>query len=253
MIPIEYASLANVYGIEGPCALASVKTNFGHTQAAAGALGLIKAVLALQHGVVPQNLHFTQLPDDLARIDTKLFVPQENHAVADERPPRHDARRCRRTGCPGTNVHAILEQAPDDRCTAHDVAAQLAAIAAPLLFPVSSTSAEELRRTCRPAGRLGAGACRRRGDCRIWPTRWPVGVGTGRCARRCSPAAPTELVAALREVADGDTPYPAAVGQDDRGPVWVFSGQGSQWAAMGADLLATEPVFAADRRASSSR
>ena len=37
----------------------------------------------------------------------------------------------------------------------------------------------------------------------------------------------------------------AAVGHDDRGPVWVFSGQGSQWAAMGADLLATEPVFAA--------
>ena len=54
-----------------------------------------------------------------------------------------------------------------------------------------------------------------------------------------------ELTEALREVADGDTPYQAAVGQDDRGPVWVFSGQGSQWAAMGADLLATEPVFAA--------
>ena len=49
----------------------------------------------------------------------------------------------------------------------------------------------------------------------------------------------------MREVADGEFPYPAAVGQDDRGPVWVFSGQGSQWAAMGADLLATEPVFAA--------
>ena len=44
----------------------------------------------------------------------------------------------------------------------------------------------------------------------------------------------SELTEALREVADGDTPYQAAVGQDDRGPVWVFSGQGSQWARMGA-------------------
>src|SRR6202022_3102426 len=30
-----------------------------------------------------------------------------------------------------------------------------------------------------------------------------------------------------------------------RGPVWVFSGQGSQWAEMGKDRRATEPVFAA--------
>src|SRR5271156_2109360 len=72
--PIEYASLANVYAVDGPCALATVKTNFGHAQSASGALGVMKAVLALQHGVVPQNLHFTRLPDDMTRIDTKLFV-----------------------------------------------------------------------------------------------------------------------------------------------------------------------------------
>ncbi len=66
--PIEFGSLAEVYGIEGPCALAASKTNFGHTQSASGTLGLMKAVLAVQHGVVPQNLHFTGLPDELARI-----------------------------------------------------------------------------------------------------------------------------------------------------------------------------------------
>ncbi|MBO8658134.1 acyltransferase domain-containing protein, partial [Staphylococcus aureus] len=42
-----------------------------------------------------------------------------------------------------------------------------------------------------------------------------------------------------------EVPYPPATGQDDKGPVWVFSGQGSQWAEMGKDLLAQEPVFAA--------
>src|SRR5207248_2630585 len=54
-----------------------------------------------------------------------------------------------------------------------------------------------------------------------------------------------ELLAALRDVANGDALYQEVVGQEERGPVWVFSGQGSQWAAMGADLLANEPAFAA--------
>jgi polyketide synthase 5 len=39
--PIEYSSLAQVYGTGGPCAIGSAKTNFGHLSAAAGALGLM--------------------------------------------------------------------------------------------------------------------------------------------------------------------------------------------------------------------
>ena len=82
--PIEFGSLAQVYGTAGePCALGSAKSNLGHTESAAGAVGLIKAILALQHGVVPPMLHFTGLPDDLRRIDTGLFVPAGSHAMAD--------------------------------------------------------------------------------------------------------------------------------------------------------------------------
>lgn len=74
--PIEYTGLAQVYGVDGPCAVGSVKTNFGHTMSAAGALGLMKIVLAVEHGVVPPNLHFTGIPDKLAPVKTNLFVPQ---------------------------------------------------------------------------------------------------------------------------------------------------------------------------------
>ena len=111
--PIEYASLAEVYGLDGPCALASVKTNFGHTQSAAGALGLMKAVLALQHGVIPRNLHFTRLPDEMAQIETNLFVPQENTPWPSN--GHHGPRRAAVSsyGFSGTNVHAIVEQAPE--------------------------------------------------------------------------------------------------------------------------------------------
>ena len=54
-----------------------------------------------------------------------------------------------------------------------------------------------------------------------------------------------ELVSALRAVAAGDAPPPATAPDGNRGPVWVFSGQGSQWSAMGAALLSREPQFAA--------
>ncbi|WP_102143817.1 sulfolipid-1 biosynthesis phthioceranic/hydroxyphthioceranic acid synthase [Mycobacterium hubeiense] len=239
--PIEYASLARVYGTEGPCALGSVKTNFGHGQSASGAMGLVKAILALQHGVVPQNLHFTRLPDDLAKIDTELFVPQANTPwPTNGRHPRRAAVSS--YGLSGTNVHAIIEQAPEQASEQQPEPA-VSKTAGPLIFPISSTSPDELRRTSgrladwldqhgsgTPLADLGYTLSRRRAH---RPVRTAV------IAEDCE-----QLTSALREIAEGDSPYQAAVGQDDRGPVWVFSGQGSQWAAMGAALLACEPVFA---------
>src|ERR1700752_1343284 len=109
--PIEYASLAEVYG-DHPCVVGAVKTNFGHTQAAAGVLGMMKAILAVQHGVVPKNLHFEALPDEMARIATSLFVPQEiTPWPTDGGQPRRAAVSS--YGISGTNVHAIVEQAPE--------------------------------------------------------------------------------------------------------------------------------------------
>jgi acyl transferase domain-containing protein len=240
--PIEYASLAEVYGLEGPCALASVKTNFGHTQSAAGALGLMKTVLALQHGVIPRNLHFTRLPDEMAQIETNLFVPQQNTpwpSIGHQVPRRAAVSSY---GFSGTNVHAIVEQAPE--IVVPPDAPTTSAIDGPLLFPLSATSADGLRQTAgRLAGWVDAHArelaasdlaytlARRRA---YRPVRTSVIAGSLE-----------ELTAGLGKVAGGDFPYPSAVGQDDRGPVWLFSGQGSQWASMGAELLTTEPVFAA--------
>ncbi|WP_373424940.1 beta-ketoacyl synthase N-terminal-like domain-containing protein, partial [Mycobacterium simiae] len=129
--PIEYNSLAEVYGNDGPCAIGSVKTNFGHTQSTAGALGLMKAVLAVQHGLVPKNLHFNELPTELAHVDTELFVPREITPW-----PKSDDRSPRRAvvssyGMSGTNVHAIVEQAPEP--DAPDVAPTVPALDGALL------------------------------------------------------------------------------------------------------------------------
>ncbi|OBH40803.1 sulfolipid-1 biosynthesis phthioceranic/hydroxyphthioceranic acid synthase [Mycobacterium mantenii] len=240
--PIEYASLAEVYGLDGPCALASVKTNFGHTQSAAGALGLMKAILALQHGVVPRNLHFTRLPDEMAQIKTNLFVPQENTSW-----PHNGHRGPRRAavssyGFSGTNVHAIVEQAPDT--AAPGDAPNTPAIGGPLFFPLSATSADGLRQTAgRLADWIGAHA---QGSAAADVAYTLTRRRAHRPVRTAVIAdSLTELTEGLRGIAADDFPYQSAAGQDDRGPVWLFSGQGSQWAAMGAGLLETEPVFAA--------
>ena len=239
--PIEFASLAGVYGVANPCALASLKTNFGHAQSAAGALGLIKTVLAVRRGVVPPNLHFTRLPEAMARIDTKLFVPQQiTPWPVDGGHPRRAAASS--YGLSGTNVHAIVEQAPEQ------VPDQLPGQApaqepGERLFPLSSTSVDELRNT---AGQLARWLSTHRDldlpDLAYTLTR----RRTHRPFRTVVIADNSdELTRALFDVADGDTPCQAAVGQDDLGPVWVFSGQGSQWAGMGSELLAREPQFAA--------
>ncbi|MGN6335756.1 sulfolipid-1 biosynthesis phthioceranic/hydroxyphthioceranic acid synthase [Mycobacterium sp.] len=239
--PIEFASLAEVYGIESPCGLCSSKTNFGHSQSTSGTLGLIKAVLALQHGVVPKNLHFSRLPDELARVKTNLFVAQENTPWPTN---GHTPRRAAVSayGFSGTNAHAILEQAPTTVETGARNGVE-ATTAAPLLFPLSSTSAEKLRET---AARL-ADWVQAHDDVALPDLAYTLACRRGHRPVRTAVVAASrdELIAALHEVANGDTPYEAAVGQDDHGPVWVFSGHGSQWAGMGTELLANEPVFAA--------
>src|SRR4051812_2502483 len=149
--PVEFASLAAVYGGDGPCAIGSVKTNFGHTQSTAGALGLMKAVLAVERGLVPQNLHFNTMPDTIAEIGSNLFVPQEVTQW-----PKDDSAAPRRAavssyGMSGTNVHAILEQAPAQAPETSAAVDGATGLDGTLVFPFSASSEEALRKT---AGQL---------------------------------------------------------------------------------------------------
>ncbi|MHA7651300.1 sulfolipid-1 biosynthesis phthioceranic/hydroxyphthioceranic acid synthase [Mycobacterium sp. ML4] len=235
--PVEFRSLASVYGANGnACAVGSVKSNLGHTEAAAGVVGIIKAILSLRHGVIPPMAHFTRLPDALADINTGLFVPQQVTPWPSRAGSVPRRAAVSSYGMSGTNAHAILEQAPP--CPApppHDESSAR-------LFALSATSAGALRQTAHRLAHwlaetqtattdLAYTLARRRGH---------------RPVRKALIAQDhADLLRALRDFAAGDDPAHPAVGLDDRGPVWVFSGQGSQWAAMGADLLAGEPVFAA--------
>jgi acyl transferase domain-containing protein len=113
--PIEVTALTKAFGGDvrdrrEHCWLGSVKTNIGHTDAAAGIAGFIKAVLAVEHGLIPPSLHFTE-PNPAIDFDAGPF------RVVTERQPWKPAGLPRRAGVSsfglgGTNAHVVLEQRP---------------------------------------------------------------------------------------------------------------------------------------------
>ena len=60
-----------------PLLIGSVKTNIGHLEAAAGIAGLIKVVLALQHGEIPPHLHFDEPNPHIAWDELPIDVPTQ--------------------------------------------------------------------------------------------------------------------------------------------------------------------------------
>ncbi|KAF3468916.1 beta-ketoacyl synthase N-terminal-like domain-containing protein [Streptomyces sp. Tu 3180] len=109
--PVEFSAVRRVYG-EGAeaCALGSAKAAVGHLNTAAGLAGLVKAVLALEHGLVPPQHGFARPNPLLGLADSRFFVPSAPVAWPVAQGPRRAAVSS--FGIGGTNAHVVLEQAP---------------------------------------------------------------------------------------------------------------------------------------------
>jgi acyl transferase domain-containing protein/D-arabinose 1-dehydrogenase-like Zn-dependent alcohol dehydrogenase/acyl carrier protein len=110
--PIEADSLTSVFAErelpKKSCALGSVKANVGHLRQAAGVVGLIKTCLALKHATIPMALHFERASFDIER--TPFYLPKDSlEWHASDHPRRASVSAF---GFGGTNVHAVLEEAP---------------------------------------------------------------------------------------------------------------------------------------------
>ena len=112
--PVEVAALTEVFAEStqqrGFCGLGSIKTNIGHLDAAAGVAGLIKAILAVEHGILPPSLHF-ETPNpriDFAR--SPFYVNTECRPWRPEGWPRRAGVSAFAIG--GVNAHVILEEPP---------------------------------------------------------------------------------------------------------------------------------------------
>ena len=236
--PIEFEALAGTYGRgEGPCALGAVKTNIGHLEAAAGIAGFIKAALSVQHGQIPPNLNFTKWNPAIDPAPTRLYVPTELADWPQTEGPRRAAVSS--FGLGGTNAHVVLEQGPEPVPAA-------APASAVTTLTLSGKTDERVATWAKTLGDWleGPGAQVPLAD---------VAHALGHRPRQARVAAVCardrgEAVAGLRALAEArPTPGVVAPHQPVTGPgtVFLYSGQGSQWAGMGRELLTTEPAFAA--------
>ncbi|HEY7143819.1 MAG TPA: SDR family NAD(P)-dependent oxidoreductase, partial [Streptosporangiaceae bacterium] len=257
--PIEAQALIAAYGQgrppERPLWLGSVKSNIGHTQAAAGAAGVIKMVLALQHGVLPATLHAGE-PSPHVDWDAGAvrLLTGPVYWPAGGRPRRAGVSAF---GISGTNAHVILAEAPAAPGRGQAETGGTAGRAAgPGVLPVTASGVAAWVASARTEVALAAQAGRLAEWVAARPGLDTADVGWSLAATRSEfehravvlGTSRAELTAGLGAVVAGEPAAGVVTGLARAGTprvVFVFPGQGGQWAGMGRELAASSPVFAA--------
>jgi acyl transferase domain-containing protein len=235
--PIEMAALNEAFkaGTDKRqcCAIGSVKTNIGHLDNAAGVAGLIKTALALHHKKIPASLHFSKPNPKINFDDSPFFVNTQLREWTVNGTPRRAGVTS--LGMGGTNAHVVLEEASQFVSAPSSRSTQL------LLLSTKTASAME-EKTSQLAGWFQGNR-----DVDVANAAFTLAMGRRDFLHRrfavvkdSEDAAESFANLTAGKVFDGQAP-------DTSSPVmFMFSGQGSQYAGMARELYQVEPGFKQD-------
>lgn len=236
--PIEVAALTRAFRhgtlATGFCALGSIKSNIGHLDAAAGVAGFIKAVLALYHKKLPPSLHYERPNPQIDFASSPFYV---NTRLADW-PAEKTPRRAGVTslGMGGTNAHCVLQEAPHQKSGVPSRRRSEL-----LLLSARSDAALDTL-----SGALAA-HLHTRPEVPLADVSYTLALGrTRHRQRRMLLAQGTEDAAAALAGHESSRLLSGTAVSSGRPVMFMFSGQGAQYVAMGQHLYETELVFRAE-------
>ncbi|MFB7588044.1 SDR family NAD(P)-dependent oxidoreductase [Streptomyces sp. NPDC056169] len=236
--PIEAQALIATYGqersSEQPLRLGALKSNIGHTQAAAGVAGVIKMVQAMRHGLLPKTLHVDEPSDQIDWSAGTVELLTE----AMDWPEKNDGGLRRAAvssfGISGTNAHVVLEEAPATETAARSVESPAGVV--PWLVSAKTPAALDAQ-----IGRLAAYADSRTD---LDPAAAGRALLDGRTAMEHRAVAIGDSRETLRDALRMPEGLVRGTASDLGRVAFVFPGQGTQWAGMGAELLDASKEFA---------
>jgi acyl transferase domain-containing protein/acyl carrier protein len=233
--PIEVAALTQAFSAKtdkkGFCAIGSVKSNVGHLASAAGVTGLIKTVLALEKGMLPPSLNFRTPNPQINFAGSPFYVNDKLQRWETNGTPRRAGVSS--FGVGGTNAHMVLEEAPPREASGPTRPYQL------MVLSARSSNALE-KATANLVNHLEAHA-----DLNLADVSYTLAGRRAFAHRRFVVNSSPDTRGAAAALAGSD-PRRVVTGMPesgDRGVVFMFSGQGSQYVDMGRELYAVEPAY----------